>query len=205
MSSKTMPYFINLIIIENFFGISRPHLIEDQRTRLICDIISISVIITMTSLIIMNLITVSLNIGARIFEFILCIEFYGLVGGSRFRKKIFHAIQRLDEKCGVDDEYGTKIRAKTTEMILIFLPSVAIDIIGLTLIGVNKEFAVFLSVAFAAHDAEMAFASLMIQTVNLRLEKLKNALPNTGSRVYRHVLIAAAHVSEQYTPRVSIG
>ena len=203
MSTNTMTYFKNLVIFENFFGISRPHLLEDQRTRLICDGISIYVIITISSLIIIDFFNTNRSIGGRIFELLLCIEFYGIVIGSRFRKEVFNAIQRLDEKCGVDEDYGSKIRARTTELIFIFLPSVTIDVIGLIILGADIGIAVFLSVAFAAHDAEMAFASLMIETVNLRLEKLKTALPNTGSRIYRHILIATAHVSEQYTPRVS--
>ncbi|KAH9630031.1 hypothetical protein HF086_008001 [Spodoptera exigua] len=199
MSTKTMSYFRNLIIVENFFCVSRPYLIKDHRTRLICNYISIGMIIIITCFIITDIISIDLGVGNRIFEVVIGFEFFSLAIGSRYQQTVFRAIDRLDEKCGVDEDYGSKIRVKTVELVFIFLTSVVIDFVGLLMLGTNKTFAVFLCVAFAAHDAEMAFASLLVEAVNLRLKKLKDVVPNTGSRIYRHVLITTAHISEQCT------
>lgn len=204
MSTRTMSYFRNLIIMENFFCVSRPYLIEDHRTRVICNYISYGMIIIITCFIITDFININLGVGNRIFEIVIGFEFFSLAIGSRFQQTVFTAIDRLDEKCGVDEDYGAKIRVKTVEFIFIFLTSVLIDFVGLVMLGTNKTFAVFLCVAFAAHDAEMAFASLLIEAVNLRLRKLKDVLPNTGSRIYRHILIATAHIGEQCTATVRI-
>lgn len=203
MSTRTTFYFKNLIIMENFCCISRPYLIEDRKIRFICDIIFIAFTILIVSIIAIDLITVKLNIGFRIFELIVGIELFGLAFGSRLRKAIVAAMERLDDKCGVDEEYALRILTKTKKIVLLFPPSVILDFIGLQILGVNCKFSIFLCAAFASHDAELAFFSLLVETMNMRLEGLKEALPNTGSRVYRHILVATAQIREQFTPRVS--
>lgn len=203
MARKTMFYFKNFVIMENFLAIGRPYLIEDQTTRLVCTIISFTIMTLIAGIFIYDWLTVTLRLGIRVFQVIVAIEFLGLVSVSRFRKAILHLIEKLDEKCGEIEEFGPKIQTRTTNILLSFLPSMLFDFLGLRFIGANYNSAIFLSVAFSAHDAEMYLFSIIVETINMRLERLKTASPSTASRVYRHVLIAIAHLSEQYTARVS--
>lgn len=199
-----MYFFKNFVIMENLLAISRPYLIEDQTTRFVCSIISFTIMALMAGIAIYDLVTFRIRLGLRAFQVIIGIEFFGLSSVSRFRKAIFYLIEKLDEKCGDIEEFGPKLQTKTTNILLSFIPSIIFDFLGLKFLGANYNCAIFLSVAFSAHDAEMYFFSIIVETINMRLERLKSASPCAASRVYRHVLIAIAHLSEQYTARVSI-
>lgn len=195
----------NFVIFETLFGVNRLFLVTDRTNKILCYMLfTISFMIIFGSLIndyvILDLDMSFSNKCVQIFN---GIELIVLAAGA-IMKKTFVAQDRLDLKCGLDDNYLTKFKALIKNTLIVNVASVVINIGASLYIEPKVSVALTYSYAAAVHDMEMDLIRLFIEGYNLRLTNLKEVSPSIGCRVYRHVLINASQLDEEYNFRVSI-
>lgn len=200
--SSTISCFTNLILLENLLCINRSYLIECPRRKLIGNIIFLVTFTLLITVVFVDLLLVRVSFGFRMFQGFLAIEFIDLIITANLRSNSFDALKRLDEKCGIEDDYIEKLIASSNKYTYFVIVCAVIDFIGLLILRSSTEVIIFF-ILYSAQDAELIFFSMIVEAINLRLSKLKSASPVFGSRVYRHVLVTTALVNEEVTPRVS--
>lgn len=201
----TMYLLNNLIIFENLFSVNRAYLVRERKKKILCFMLfTMSFVIMFGSLV--NDYVVSdlpMTSNNKITQILNGIELLILAAGARL-KKTFVAQDRLDLKCGLDDNYMTKFKAmaKTTQTINVI--SAVLNLGGSLYLDIKISIALIHCYAMAVHDMEIDLLRLLIEGYNLRLTHLKQVTPTVGCRIYRHVLIAASQLGEENNFRVSI-
>lgn len=137
------------------------------------------------------------------FQWFLGTEFVILAFAARYRNVSLSVFKRLDEKCGVDEKYISKLEREVERQTFLCVISILIDIIGMYILETKIIDMFTYLIMFSAHEAETIFFALIIEDINFKLNKLHDSTPSAGSRVYRHVLIASSQMNEEFTPRVS--
>lgn len=167
-----------------------------------CECIGFIVAIIIMATVFIDIFSSGIGIGFRIFQGFTGIELLCLALYARNQKVSSEMIEELDEKCQINIENLDKLHVKSNKLAIISMISFIFDLIGLKMLKVKKTIAIFLSISFAAHDAELAYFSLIVERINTRLKLLKYVSPNAGSRSYGYLLIYTAHLTEQCTLRV---
>lgn len=207
MSFKGTNYLLrNLVTFETLFCVNRPYLIKGRTRKLLCyTLFTISLIIVISCVIndyiILGLHISLTNIVVQIYN---GIELISLAAAGARMKKIFEVQDRLDLKCGFDDDYMTNYKGMIRCALILNVISVVLNIAGTSYFGVELSVALIYIYATAVHEIEIDVIKLLIQGYNLRLSKFKNMTSSQGCRVYRHVLIATAQLGEDFSSRVSI-
>lgn len=201
----TMYLLKNLVIFENLFCVNRSYLVRERKKRLLCyTLFTISFIIMFGGLINDYVVAgLSMTFHNKLIVIYNGIELLILASGARM-KKTFVAQDRLDLKCGLDDNYITKFRAMAKSALIFNVISVVLNLGGSLYLDVKICIALIFCYAAAAHDMEIDLIRLLIEGYNLRLMNLKEVTPRAGCRIYRHVLIAASQLGEEFNLRVSI-
>lgn len=127
-----------------------------------------------------------------------------VLAASARMKKTFVAQDRLDLKCGLDDNYLTKFKAMAKTALISNVVSVVLNLGGSLYLETKVSVVLIYCYAAAAHDMEMDIIKLFIDGYNLRLMNLKEVTPSAGCRIYRHVLIVASQLDEEFNFKVSI-
>lgn len=204
-SKGTTNLLKNLIIFENLCCVNRSYLVKERTKRLLCYVLlTISFIIIfggyINDYVVSGLPMTKNNQVIQIYNWI---ELLVLATGARMRKT-FIAQDRLDQKCGLDDNYMTKFKAMVKTALIANVISFASNIGGSLYLDINISMALIYCYAVAVYDMEIDLIRLLIEGYNLRLTNLKEVTPSAGCRIYRHILIAASQLGEEYNMRVSI-
>lgn len=176
---------------------------QGRKAKIVCDFVSFLVSIIVIAVITLDILS-DINLGYRIFLVVTSLELFFLAINARFKKISSKSVERLDETCQLNKEQLSKLNKNLIKIGVISLASFAFDVIGLKLLNFKNTTIVFLSVAFAAHDVEFGYFSLLFESMNARLEMLKESLPSVSSRRFGHILVASSYLSEQCAPAVRV-
>lgn len=204
-SKGTTNLLKNLIIFEHLFCVNRSYLVRERTKRLLCYVLfTISFIIIfggyINDYVVADLPMTKNNKVVQIYNWI---ELLVLATGARMRKT-FIAQDRLDQKCGLDDNYVANFKAMVKTTLIANVISVVSNLAGSWYLDTKISIALVYCYAVAVYDMEIDIIRLLIEGYNLRLTNLKEVTPSAGCRIYRHILIAASHLGEEYNIRVSI-
>lgn len=202
---KSVYYFRNLIILELFLCINRSYLIENQLLKTICNFIYFCISFAVASFFIYDTFSYP-DINPNILAFLILIsaELIGLISAARIFTKQFVALKKLDDKFGLDDEYVKVLSSKANVATMVSAVSIIIDICGTALLSARPGILMMFFLGATAHDTELAFISLFIDVINIRLAKSITANPSFGSSMYRHLLIATSYFNDGFQFGVSI-
>lgn len=202
-NKNTISSLEGLIILENFLCINRSFLLENSRTRFYGNSFFNFMLVTIFGVSIYDFVYNGSEIRASILSFQVFIGFevFYLAVTARERNS-FVALKRLDGKCGVDEEYLKDMRVSVKKTVVIAVLSSVLDAVGGFILIPRASVVLTFCVATAAHDAEMAFYSLLFEGMNWRLSKMEHLPLSLGWKLYRHVLITALNLSEEFTARV---
>ncbi|CAG4930444.1 unnamed protein product [Parnassius apollo] len=117
---------------------------------------------------------------------------------AAFEIETFEAIKVLDEKCVFLENYSSKIETKSFIVIIVSILSITLDVIGMWKLELSPSTVTILTLAFAIHDTEIGFYSVIISGINLRLFSIVETNAKYGSKIYRHILLIAAHIEKEY-------
>lgn len=198
---KTIVCFENLIFWNCFFCVNRSFIIKSEKKKY-CKLISSSIFIVILTINIYDFIYT--DIYYYKLSFLILVIFELLVLNSAANQGLsVDALGRLDEKCNVDAKYFDTMKNNVTNAILLSAMSLSTDFFGMMLLHLKISEIVTYSIVFAAQDVELLFFAMIIESINLRLSKLKTEPVYGWSKVYRHVLVTAYKLNEEYTSRVS--
>lgn len=189
-----------LIILQHFVGIKRSYLLESSRQKLLCNIILVIFLSTTFASIAYDGLfsNIPLNYCVLTFLLFLYIETTYLLCTALFQRKTFEAIRMLDEKCVFVEDCSSIIETKSFTIIILTIVTLILDFILMWKIRLSLSSIVLLTVAYAVHDTEMGFYTILISGINLKLSSIAGLNVDCGSKVYRHVLLMASHVQREF-------
>lgn len=196
----------NLVLLETLFCVNRSYLIKERRRKLLCNtLFAISLINIVGCLIYDYLVLgIQLSLTNKFIQIYNGVELLSLAASGIGVKKVFEVQNRLDIKCGFDDIYMNKFKRMVNTALTVNVLSVVMNFLCTWYVGLEFSVSLTYNYATVAHDMEMDVIRLLIQGYNLRLSTLRDVTPLAGCKIYRHLLISAAHLCEDFSSRVSI-
>lgn len=206
MSFKGTIYLLqNLVIFENLFGVNRSYLARGHTRKWVCYVLFIMSFIIVFGCLVNDyvILGVHMSLTDKVIQVYNGLELIILAAGATM-KKTFVAQERLDLKCGIDDNSLTKFKAMIKTALTVNIVSLAMNFCGGLYLKINISVILIFCYAVAVHDMEIDLMRLLIEGYNMRLRNLKEVTPSAGCRIYRHVLIASSQFGEEFNFRVSI-
>lgn len=204
MYVNTIACLQSFIIQQNFYCIHRGYLINSKKVNIICKFIVFILILIIIAMNIFEIAKSMKEVFLRIFEMILMIEHTFLIVDGWFKTKAFDWFTAMDEYCGMDEEYGRIMNRNSWRATYIVIILALIDAsIFLLIPKMSPAISFGFWAAFAAHNSEQIFYSLLIQGINIRLSRLKHKMPIHAINEYRIILVGTSHLNYEFCIRVS--
>ncbi|RVE55294.1 hypothetical protein evm_000192 [Chilo suppressalis] len=202
---KTQSVLQNFIIIQNLFCINRSFLIKDRRIKYLAYFLFAGVLTIKTCAVFYD-VFFSENEFVFLFIIIELVTSAVITYLANFAKckQCFKKIEELDKITIFHEKFIFKFKQAVAKATVFHLISVGFDLIAFTLDIFKPTISLTFFIASAAQDSEFILYGLLMNAVNLRLADVNKLPINWGSKIYAHILITSANMSEDFTTEIPV-